>query len=112
MSYFSARQLFSITRQKFVFLSSNDKCDGQFVDSLQQVTFGDSHDVFGIAAHEVVLCAMAMWFENSAARTATNASEVGEIVVPPFPSMTGSLPKCWECVGRASSTEPGAYEEW
>ena len=99
MSYFSTRQLFSITGQKLVCLSSNDECDGQFVDSLQQVTLGDSHDVLRIAAHEVVLCAMAMWFESSAARTAANASEVGEIVVPPFPSGTRSLPYCWECIG-------------
>ena len=55
--------------------------------------------MFSGGCFEVVLCVMAMWFESSAARTAANASEVGEIVVPPFPSGTGSLPYCWECIG-------------
>ena len=91
--------------------------------------------MFSGGCFEVVLCAMAMWFESSAARTAANASEVGEIVVPPFPSGTGSLPKHWECAGpfywiwslRGVVAVPlvrigggwgeingkkGAYEEW
>ena len=85
------------------------ECDGQFVDSLQQVTLGDSHDVpLGLAAHEVVLCAMAMWFESScsAARTAANGSEVGEIVAPPFPS--GTLGMRWPLLLDLEPTRSGS----
>ena len=66
--------------------------------------------MFSGGCFEVVLCAMAMWFESSAARTAANASEVGEIVVPPFPSGTGLYLIAGNAL--APSTGPGAYEEW
>ena len=64
--------------------------------------------MFSGGCFEVVLCAMAMWFESScsAARTAANGSEVGEIVAPPFPS--GTLGMRWPLLLDLEPTRSGS----